>query len=93
MHDFKYYQVVADIDFLNNKTMVGNYHTVVNDRIEMKAIRKYKDAIWDIQGLINNSIAIGNNNFEMIAHVTLYGVTVNDDYVTMRHLELNMQTL
>ena len=90
MHDFKYYQVVTDIDFLNNKTLIGNYHTITNDRIEMKAIRKYKDAIWDIQGLMNNSIAIGKNYFEMIAHVTLYGVTVNDDYITMRHLELNM---
>jgi hypothetical protein len=39
---------------------------------------------------MNNSIAIGKNDFEMIAHVTLYGVTINDDYVTMRHLELNM---
>ena len=90
MREFKIYHLVVDVDFRNNKTVVGNYHRTKNELLEMKAIRKYKDAIWDMQGLINNSIPIGNNNFEIIGNVTLYGVTYDNDYVILRHLELNM---
>ena len=90
MREFKIYHLVCDIDFRNNKTVVGNYHRTKNELLEMKAICKYKDAIWDMQGLINNSIPIGNNNFEIIGNVTLYGVTYDNDYVILRHLELNM---
>lgn len=90
MIEFKFYHLVCDIDFINNTKLVGNYHTTSNDKLEMKAIRKYKDAIWEMQGLINNSIAIGNNDFDMRGNITLYGVTYNNDYVIVRHLELNM---
>ena len=90
MREFKIYHLVVDVDFRNNKTVVGNYHRTKNELLEMKAIRKYKDAIWDMQGLINNSIPIGNNNFEIIGNVTLYGVTYDNDYVILRDLELNM---
>lgn len=93
MTEFKFYHLVCDIDFVANQKIVGNYHITANERLEMKAIRKYKDAIWDMQGLINNSIAIGNNEFDMFGNVTLYGVTYDNDYVTMRHLQLNLQTL
>ena len=88
--EFKFYHLVCNIDFINNKNIIGNYHRTSNERIEMKAIRKYKDAIWNIQGLINNSININNNDFDMQGNVTLYGVTYNNDYVIMRHLALNM---
>ena len=90
MMDFKYYHLVIDIDFVNNTKIVGNYHNVINERLEMKAIRKYKDAIWEMQGLMNNSIAIGNNDFDMRGNVTLYGVTSDNDYVILRHLELTL---
>lgn len=93
MIDFKFYHLVCNINFIANQKMVGNYHTATNERLEMKAIRKYKDAIWEMQGLMNNSIVIGNNEFDMFGDVTLYGVTYDDDYIIMRHLELNMQTL
>ena len=90
MTEFKFNHLVCDIDFVANQKIVGNYHTTTNERLEMKAIRKYKDAIWDMQGLMNNSIVIGNNEFDMFGNVTLYGVTYNNDYVTMRHLQLNL---
>lgn len=90
MIDFKYYHLVCDIDFINNNQTVGNYHVTTNERLEMKAIRKYKDAIWEMQGLMNNSISVGNNNFDMRGNVTLYGITYDEEYVIVRHLELNM---
>lgn len=90
MTEFKFYHLVCDIDFVANQKIVGNYHTIVNERLEMKAIHKYKDAIWDMQGLMNNSIAIGNNEFDMFGNVTLYGITYDNDYIIMRHLELTL---
>ena len=90
MREFKLFHLVIDIDFRNNKTVIGNYHRTKNELLEMKAIREYKDAIWDMQGLINNSIPIGSNNFEIIGNITLYGVTYDNDYVILRHLELTM---
>jgi len=89
MREFKKYHVVIDIDFLNNHGLLGNYHNTFDTRIEQKGINKYKDAIWDIQGLINNSISI-NQDFYINANITLYGITFDDDYVIMRHLELTL---
>ena len=89
MKDFKSYHVVIDIDFLNNCGLLGNYHNTYDSKLEMKAINKYKDAIWDIQGLINNSISI-NQDFYINANITLYGITFENDYIVMRHLELTL---
>ena len=89
MKDFKSYHVVIDIDFLNNHGLLGNYHNTCDSKLEMKAINKYKDAIWEIQGLINNSISI-NQDFYINANITLYGITFENDYIIMRHLELTL---
>lgn len=89
MKEFKSYHVVSDIDFLNNTGLLGNYHNTFDSRFEMKSINKYKDAIWDIQGLINNSISI-RQDFYINANVTLYGITFENEYVIMRHLEMTL---
>lgn len=89
MKEFKSYHVVSDVDFLNDKGLLGNYHNTFNSRLEMKSINKYKDAVWDIQGLINNSISIGQN-FYINANVTLYGITFENEYIIMRHLEMTL---
>lgn len=89
MKEFKSYHVVSDIDFLNDKGLLGNYHNTFDSRLEMKSINKYKDAVWDIQGLINNSISI-EQNFYINANVTLYGITFENEYIIMRHLEMTL---
>jgi len=87
--DFIFYTVSANIDFYNKDELLGNYNKQDKILSEFKSINRYKDAIWNIQGLINNSISI-NQDFYIKASVTLYGVTSNNDYVIMRQLELNM---
>jgi hypothetical protein len=39
---------------------------------EFKAIHKYKDLVWDIQGAIDN--CINYNNTKVYAKITLYGM-------------------
>lgn len=87
--EFKNYQVVANIDFINNKETCGNYHTESNYLSEIKAINHYKDSVWDIQGLFNN-IIMSSDNFEMIGYVTLYGITLRNDMVVIRHTDFNI---
>ena len=87
--DFVFYTISANIDFYNENGLLGNYNKQDKILSEFKGINRYKDAIWNIQGLINNSISI-NQDFYIKASVTLYGVTANNDYVIVRQLELNM---
>lgn len=87
--DFKYYQTVIDIDFLNDDGSLGNYHKTINNKMETRSIHSYKDAVWDVQGLINNSISI-RQNFFINSHVTLYGVTYDNEFVILRHRHLEM---
>ena len=89
MTDFKFYKVSVNIDFLNTKGLLGNYNNENDYRLEMKAIRHYKDSVWETQGLINNSISI-NDDFYIKADITLYGITFDNEYVIMRHLQLTM---
>lgn len=87
--DFVFYTVSSNIDFYNENGLLGNYNKQDNILSEFKSINRYKDALWNIQGLINNSISI-NQDFYIKASVTLYGVTSNNDYVIVRQLELDM---
>lgn len=90
MNDFTHYDVEQNINFIVDGITVGNCYNLTSERLETKAIRKYKDATWEIQGLINNSIAINNSDFDIKASITLYGVTDNNDSIIVRHLNLEM---
>lgn len=89
MNEFKFYQIFSNLDIINNKKLIGNYLDIAHETDESKAIRKYKDVIWDMQGFMNKTKAV-DDNFNMFGEVTLYGCDLNNERVVMRHLALNM---
>lgn len=87
MEDFKYYIISSRINFYCENTVVGAYEDTKKYHMEMKAIREYKDSVWNIQGLINNLICIGDN-FSVSAEVVLKGV--EDSEIILRKTKMEL---
>lgn len=80
--EFKGYQVVSSINF-HRVWNIGSYYNTDNYRMEMKAINRYKDAVWNIQGFFNN-FNTTDNDILITGEVTLYGITFNNEKEVLR---------
>lgn len=84
--EFKGYQVVSSINF-HYVWNIGNYYHADNYRMEMKAINRYKDAVWNVQGFFNNFNLTDSdvlNDVLITGEVTLYGITSNNEKEVLR---------
>lgn len=79
------YQIVIDIAYLYNSNVIADTHEIYNYSNERVAIKYYKDDVWNIQGIINNTI-VQDDSFSIFAQVTLFKFDDND-CIIMRHYE------
>ena len=81
MEDIKYYQLVSSAVSFYDKKEIANYTETRNFKSEIKAINAYKDTVWNMQGIINNSIVV-NDNFSFTSSVILYALVETKDNIS-----------
>lgn len=75
-NEFTSYRLNGALTVIKNGITVATLFTTNTTFLsEFKAINKYKDLVWDIQGAFNNSVTA--NDTDITANITLYGI-IND---------------
>lgn len=82
---FLRYRIVSSIDIIHKKNVVISYQNDKTILMEQKALNYYKEIVWYMQGLFNNTI-IKNNNYTKKGSVTFYGENSKGKEVILRQL-------
>ena len=82
---FLKYRIVSSIDIIHKKNVVVSYQNDKTILMEQKALNYYKDIVWYMQGLFNNTI-IRDNDYTKKGSVIFYGENSRGKETILRQL-------
>ncbi len=82
MH-FDLYQTVTKMNFIFKNENIGRYFEEQKDISESKMLKKYKDAIWNVQGYSNHFYK--NSKLKIDIEICLYGISKNEKVIMRKY--------